>query len=128
MRRFLTLLLLLAGLIGASVPAFACAAADAGECCPANAPSGCSQAYEQLASEASVCCVSTTAPARIVAPEPGRELQIQGDRGSPDPAALTIASASSLNRHHCCQLAALPHSAEYADASLTYLHTGRLRL
>jgi hypothetical protein len=129
MRRLLTLLLLLAGLIGASAPAFACAtAAAAGECCPVNAPSGCTQLYEQIGSEASVCCVTTTTSALIVAAESSRELQVQDDRGSPDPVALTVASAPSLERQRAGRLAAPLLAAQYADASLTYLHTGRLRL
>jgi hypothetical protein len=128
MRRFLTLLLLWVGLIGATAPAFACANADAGECCPANAPSGCTQVYEQFGIEASVCCVSPAAPAQIVAAEAGRELQVQGDHGSPDPVALTVSFASSLDRHRAGQLAVPALSAKYTDASLTWLHTGRLRL
>jgi hypothetical protein len=130
MRRFLVLLLLLAGFIGAGGPAFACAtAAAAGECCPVNAPSGCTRGYEQVGSEASICCVTPTAPAQVVAAESGRELHVvQDDRGSPDPVALTVASGSSLYRQRAGRLAVPLLSAECADASLTYLHTARLRL
>ena len=128
MRRFLALLMVWAGLIGAVGPAFACAsAAAAGDCCPANAPSGCTPVYEQVGVELSVCCVSAAAPAQIVAAEPGRELQ-QGDRGSPDPVVLITSSASSHDLRRAVRLAAPLLSAQFTDASLTYLHTGRLRL
>jgi hypothetical protein len=130
MRRFLALFMLLAGLIGAGASAFACAAAGAaGDCCPANSPSGCTPEYEQFAVESSVCCITATAPAQIVAAEPGRELQLaQGERGSADPIVPTTSPVSSLDPRRAGRLAVPLLSARYTDASLTYLHTGRLRL
>src|SRR5262245_30353784 len=126
MRRFLALLMVWAGLLGAVAPALACVTA-ADDCCPANAPSGCTPVYEQLGCGLSVCCVTAPAPAQMVAAEPGRELQ-QSDRGSADPVGLTASFASSLDSPRADRLAVPVLSAQLTDASLTYLHTGRLRL
>jgi len=123
MRRFLALLMVFAGLLGAGVSTFACAAA--GDCCPANAP-GCTPEYEQFGVEPSVCCVSPAAPAQMVAAEPGREVQGRNP-GSPDPNVLPASIAPSLNPTFD-RVAAPQFSARRTDASLTYLHTGRLRL
>jgi len=125
MRRFLALLMVFAGLLGAAAPAFACATA-ASDCCPANAP-GCTPEYQQFGVEPSVCCVTPAAPAQIVAAKSGREVQ-GSNPGSPDPNVLPVSFTSSLDRRGACHIAADPCSARRADASLTYLHTGRLRL
>lgn len=127
MRRFLAFLMVFAGLVGAGAPAFACAIGAAGDCCPANAPSGCTPEYEQLGVEPSVCCVTAAAPAQLVAAEPGREVQGRNP-GSPDPTVLPVSSASPLDLRVAGRVAAPLFSARCTDASLTYLHTGRLRL
>jgi hypothetical protein len=112
MRRFLTMLVVLVGLTGAVAPAFACASAAGGDCCPANAPSGCAPQYQPT-----------------FAVEPGRELQVaQRDLGSVDPVAPTHSLASLLDPPHGSHLEVPLFSAVCPDASLTYLHTGRLRL
>ena len=127
MRRFLALLVVFAALIGAGAPAFACAlGAAAGDCCPANAP-GCTPAYEQFGVEQRVCCVTTAAPAQIVAAEPGREVQGRNP-GSPDPNVLPVSPVASLDVQRSGRLTPSHFSARDTDASLTYLHTGRLRL
>ena len=121
MRRFLSVLMVLAGLIGAG-PAFACAAAAAaGDCCPPDAPSGCTTVYEQIGVEQSIWCVAVASPARVVAAE-GRH------QGSPDPNVLPVSPAASLDVRPAGRVVALLFSSRLADASLTYLHTGRLRL
>lgn len=130
MRRFLALLVLWAGLLGAGSPAFACAtAAAAGDCCPPGAPTGCTQIYEQLDIEAIICCVTVAAPSQAVTAEPGRQAQAaQREHGSADPIALSAPSRSLQDLRSTTRLAASHVSAAHTDASLTYLHTGRLRL
>ena len=128
MRRFLTVLMVWVGLLGAGVPAFACAsAAAAGDCCPPNAPSGCTQLYEQLSVELSVSCVSATARAQAVVAKDGRELP-GGDRGSADAVVPTASPVASLAPLGADRLAIALFCARFTDSSLTYLHTGRLRL
>jgi hypothetical protein len=124
------MLVVWAGLMGAGAPAFACAtAAASGDCCPPGAPTGCTQVYEQLDLEASVCCITAVAPAQIVATESGRELLLkQHDHESADPVVLAAPPCSLPDPGSTSRLDGPHVSAAYTDASLTYLHTGRLRL
>ena len=130
MRRFIAFLVLWAGLLGAGSPAFACAAAaSAGDCCPPGAPSGCTQAYEQLDIEATVCCITAAAPSQMVSAEPGRELQaVQDDCRSADPIAIVSTSFPLPNLRSPPRLNASNVYSAHTDATLTYLRTGRLRL
>lgn len=130
MRRSIAMLVLWIGLLGAGSPAFACATAAAGgDCCPPGTASGCSQTYEQLDVEATVCCITAAAPSQIVAVERSREADlVQRDGGSAEPivAAAALRSFADLRQRLCFEAPAsrLVHT----DASLTYLRTGRLRL
>lgn len=126
MRRFLALLMVFAGLIGACAPAFACAPGAAGNCCPPNAP-GCTPAYEQFGVEPSMCCVAAADPVQMIAAEPARDVQ-ERNPGSPGPNVLPVSSASSPELRAAGTVDAPLFSARCTDASLTYLHTGRLRL
>lgn len=111
------MLVVWAGLVGAGLPAFACAsAAAAGDCCPPDAPSGCTQVYQQLDVQASIC-VTAEAPARMV----------ERDHGSADPIVLVASGVSLPDPGSIVRVPVRPSSA-CTDASLTYLHTGRLRL
>src|SRR5215207_511260 len=129
MRRFIAFLVLWAGLVGAGSPAFACAtAAAAGDCCPPGAPR-CTQAYEQLGIEATVCCITAAAPSQLVSAERGRELQpIQDDCRSTDPVATGSASFRLPNPASPARFNPPRVSSALRDDSLTYLRTGRLRL
>jgi hypothetical protein len=119
MRRLIALFVLWIGLVGAGSSAFACATAAAtGDCCPPGTDAGCSQTYEQLAVDAAIGCVTAAAPSRVV----------QRDCGSADPVAPAAAVRALVDFGHlpCCEAPrACPAR---TDASLTYLHTGRLRL
>ena len=130
MRRFIAFLVLWAGLLGVGSPAFACAAsASAGDCCPPGAPSGCTQAYEQLDIEATVCCITAAAPAQMVSAERGRELQaVQDDCRSADPIARVSTSSLLPDLGSPLRLNVATFSSARTDAKLTYLRTGRLRL
>jgi hypothetical protein len=129
MRRLFALFVLWVGLIAAGAPAFACAtAAAAGNCCPVDGPFGCAQLYEQLGAEATACCVTAAAPSVMVSAEWSRELHIaQSDHGSVDPVAA-VASLPSILHRRDSQLALPIPAPAHTDASLTYLHTARLRL
>jgi hypothetical protein len=129
MRRLFALLVVWVGLIAAGAPAFACAtAAAAGNCCPVDGPSGCAQLYEQLGPEATACCITAAAPSVMVSAEPSRELHsVQCGHGSADPVAA-VASLSSILHRRGSQLALPLPAPTHTDASLTYLHTARLRL
>jgi hypothetical protein len=129
MRRLFALFVLWVGLIAAGAPAFACAtAAAAGNCCPDDASSGCAQLYEQLGAQATVCCATASAPSVVVSAEPSRELHIaQCDDGLGKPIAAA-ASLSSILYLRDSQLALPVPAPARTDASLTYLHTARLRL
>ena len=130
MRRFIAFLILWAGLLGAGAPAVACAtAAAAGDCCPPGAPAGCTQPYEQLDIEATVCCITGAAPSQMVSAERGRELQaVQDDCRSADPLAIVSSSFSVPELRSPLRFNASNVSSARTDATLTYLRTGRLRL
>jgi hypothetical protein len=130
MHRFIAFLVLWAGLLGVGSPAFACAAAaSAGDCCPPGAPSGCTQALEQLDIEATVCCITAAAPSQMVSAERGRELQaVQDDCRSADPIAIVSTSSALPDPGSSPRLTVSSLSSARTDARLTYLRTGRLRL
>jgi hypothetical protein len=130
MRRLLALILLWAGLLGAGSPAIACAsAAAAGDCCPAGAPSGCRQVYEQLDVAATAYCLTRSAPSAVASAERSRGPQLlENDCGSPDPVVIAGAFVPFADdAPSSTSGATIVHSAA-TDRSLTYLHTGRLRL
>jgi hypothetical protein len=130
MRRLIALLVLWTALLGAGSPAFACVtAAAAGDCCPPGAPSGCSQTYEQLDVVATICCITAPAPSQMVSVESGRERHVlQLDRGSPDPIVVVSKSDTLSEFQQRSHFTTPLVSSASTDASLTYLHTGRLRL
>jgi len=121
MRRLIALIVIFAGLLAAGSATLACASAAAtGDCCPAGAPSGCIDLYQQLDAAPTASCVTSIAPSPVVSAERGR--------GSTDPviAAGTLTLPPELARSS----ASIPTIVDSAptDRSLTYLHTGRLRL
>jgi hypothetical protein len=129
MRRLIAMIVLLAGLFGAGSSAIACTAGAAGDCCPAGAPSGCSQGYEQLELAATACCLTGSASSPIVSAESNRGLQaLPRDCGSPDPVASSSIFALLADAAPCSQIDATIVRSSATDRSLTYLHTGRLRL
>jgi len=77
--------------------------------------------YEQIGVEQSLWCVITAAPAQTVATE-GR------NSASPDPNVLPVSPAASLDVRRAGRVVELLFAVRLTDASLTYLHTGRLRL
>jgi hypothetical protein len=131
MRRIVALIVLWAGLLGAATPVFACTSSGAnGDCCPPGAPAGCGQTPEQFDLAATTCCLTGSAPSPMVSTELGREQQIvQHDGGSADPIAIVSALISRPRDATLSSgFAATTPRPIAADLSLTYLHTGRLRL
>jgi hypothetical protein len=129
MRRLIALIVLLAGLFGAGSPVIACVAAAAGDCCPAGAPSGCGQSYEQLKLAATACCLTGSASSPIVSAESSRGLQaLARDCGSGDPVISSSTFPSLADAAPSSQIDAVIVRSSATDRSLTYLQTGRLRL
>jgi hypothetical protein len=120
MRRLIAFIVICAGLLGAGSVAFACATAAAtGDCCPAGAPSGCIQMYEQLDAAVTACSVTSTAPSSV----------LSADRGHDSPDSIIAGDLDWLAEHvQSSGLDAAFIRSAPTDRSLTYLHTGRLRL
>lgn len=128
MSRILALIVLGAALLGGS-PLVACASGAAGDCCPPGAPAGCGTT-EQLDIAATTCCLTGSAQSPAVSAERSREQQtLNHDCGSADPVGIvtTLVSLPHEVTRSSAFDAALNRAAA-PDRSLTYLHTGRLRL
>lgn len=130
MRRMIALIVLWAGLLGAGSPALACATAGAaGDCCPPGAPSGCSQGFEQLDVAATACCVTGSASSPIASAESSRGSQHwERDCGAADPVVIADAFDSLQPSGQSSGFDTAIIDSALPDRSLTYLHTGRLRL
>jgi hypothetical protein len=124
MRLSTALLVLWMALIGALAPALACAASQSGgDCCPPDAPADCRIAWsfdraDQTAAVTGALSIEST----------GAQLAHADNVGSPD-SALPAAPFQFLSDRYLQSLSCgVPASEFLADATLTYLHTGRLRL
>lgn len=114
-----------------AAPALACSlAAAGGDCCPADASFPCGSDVPSYRVDAAVatCCVSATAssPAIEVA-DTIRQLHWQID-SSPDSLAFPAHVTPRPDAAVLSRLTQLSDSPARTDATLTYLHTGRLRL
>lgn len=131
MRRWTALLVLLVALFGAASSAFACAPSDGDDCCPPDAPSKCPEQtpYEGLDVSAAVCCITPSAPSQRVSVQSLRKIELPAqDDGSPDPVVIFSWLVAFNVPDRLRVLTAPIVTAHRADAALTYLHTGRLRL
>jgi hypothetical protein len=127
--RRVALLLLWVGLLGTALPVLACSVGTSG-CCPAQGPSTCSGSAGLVGiTAATLCCSSAPVPAYVLS------------IGATDPRARASLHASGspdvLTEDRCARFpadftaAGVPFGAtagHRADAQLTYLRTGRLRL
>ena len=121
MRRLIALIVIFAGLLAAGSAALACASAAAtGDCCPAGAPSGCIEMYQQLDAAPAVSCATSIAASQVVSAE--------RDRGPTDPVILASTLGSPAKRAQSSGLHGTIVDPAPTDRSLTYLQTGRLRL
>jgi len=121
MRRFIALIVILAGLLAAGSAALACASAAAtGDCCPPGAPSGCIEMYQQLGAAPTVSCITSPAASAAVSAERGG--------GSPDPVIVAGLPGTPAGLAFSSGFPGTIVDSAPTDRSLTYLHTGRLRL
>jgi hypothetical protein len=121
MRRLIALIVIFAGLLAAGSAALACASAAAtGDCCPAGAPSGCIEMYQQLDAAPTVFCVTSVTPSPVMSAERGR--------GPMDPVIVAATLGLPADLAHSSGFNGTIVDSAPTDRSLTYLHTGRLRL
>ena len=130
LRRLVASLALWIGVLGVASPALACAATAAVErdCCPEGMPAPCNGGGAGEFGEP-VCCVSAPASSQVAAQVCSRSQHArEPDSGPPDPFILS-AWFEAFSGNGSAPLYIAPEwSSHRADAALTYLHTGRLRL
>jgi hypothetical protein len=130
-KRLSILLLLCLGLVWAASPALACAQMPERDCCPpgTQTPCGGDQSGLDLRAVAALCCVSVPVSSSAATADEPRPTSVQPhDNDSPDAFAL-VAWFATLEPPER-EPPPLPPDAfgTRTDASLTYLHTRRLRL
>jgi hypothetical protein len=130
MHRLIALLVVWAGLLGMAGPALACAnAAVPGDCCPTGAPAGCAQQapFERIEPSVVTCCVSAAAPTELAIDSVRKPNADHQDRpATPSTGIDAPAASASLSTQPLRYERSVPAVA--ANAALTYLLTGRLRL
>jgi hypothetical protein len=133
MRLSAALLVLWLGLLGALSPAFACPEARSdGSCCPSDAPADCRIAWTLERSEfrGSVSCVAAPVASQVAFDAANWQRDAAAsDGGLTTWWALLPATPAESRRGFSAALLLIGNDASSsADASLTYLRTGRLRL
>ena len=119
MRRLIALVVIFAGLLASGSAALACASAAAtGDCCPAGAPSGCIEMYQQLEAAPAVSCATSIAPSPVGSAERGR--------GPTDPVIVASTPRLPAEFAHSPVVHGTIVDSAPTDRSLTYLQTGRL--
>jgi hypothetical protein len=131
-RRFTTWLVIWIALLGTAMPVLACAAGDWGDgCCPATTNAPCAGGSSEVAWQTTVasCCSAAPTSAQGVSVRPGRDANASVQpSGSPEPfvaASWPTVGSGVATAPLTPRFAIPPHR---ADAALTYLRTGRLRL
>jgi hypothetical protein len=131
MRRLTSILAIWLSLVGVAMPVLACSmGVDAAGCCPVGTQSPCGGSGEsQWNATVALCC--STGPTSTAGPsvdEPNRSSRDPLHPGTPDQFAasgwITIKPLSAAA--HLVFPTSIP--THRADAALTYLRTGRLRL
>jgi hypothetical protein len=132
MRLYTALLVLWIGLLGAVSPAFACeSGASSGDCCPPDAPADCRVAWTLDRSDGSGSVSSVAAPwsSQITTIEPDAEKHAAADDGHlPDSLTPSPFHCHFFPDDSRKPLLTPDVASASADAALTYLRTGRLRL
>lgn len=130
MRRLTAILAIWLSLLGVSMPVLACTMGVAADgCCPVRTPSRCGGGGEsQWYPTIDLCC--SAGPTSSAGPSvgPNRNFQSPLYPGAPD--QLVLSGLTSANPGSAVAQPILPRSIPTlrADAALTYLRTGRLRL
>lgn len=129
MRRLTAILTIWLSLLGVAMPVLACSAGVTGDgCCPARTQSPCGGGELQSNATIGLCCSAGPTSAYVLSVDPSRSVQSSLHPGTPGhlvgsgwtttgpgSAAARLVFPSSIPTHR-------------ADAALTYLRTGRLRL
>jgi len=115
--------------IGAALPAVACAAMPADNCCPgegtAPCPEGDSPAHSGTGAD---CYAAVPVPAQATSNLPARGAQEPIRCGPHEPVFVPVATIAPVQAAARNERTLLPADSPARDASLTYLHTQRLRL
>jgi hypothetical protein len=130
MRRLTAILAIWLSLVGVAMPALACSmGVDAAGCCPVRTHSPCGGSGElQSNATAAPCCSAVPASTAGPAVEPSCSNQSSLHPGTPDQfvgSGCTAINPVSAAAHRIFPTSIPTHR---ADAALTYLRTGRLRL
>ena len=130
MRRLTTILAIWLSLLGVAMPVLACSMGVAADgCCPVQTQSPCGGSGEsQWNTTVTLCCSAGPTSASGPSVEPSRNTQAPLHPGAPD--QLVIGSRTTTNPGSAAPQLNFPSSipTHRADAALTYLRTGRLRL
>lgn len=128
LRRLTAILAIWVSLLGVAMPVLACSAGEG--CCPALTQPPCAGGVGELQWNATVgvCCSAGPTSAYVLSADTRRSVQSSLHPGPPDHlAASGWASTEPGNTNaRLILLSSIP--THRADASLTYLRTGRLRL
>jgi hypothetical protein len=129
MRRLTAILAIWLSLVGVAMPVLACSMGVAADgCCPVRTQSPCGGSSEsQWNATVALCC--SAAPTSVSGPsvEPNRSIRVPLHPGTPD---LVVDSGWTTRAGGAAAQRLYPSSilTHRADAALTYLRTGRLRL
>ena len=130
MHRLTAILAIWLSLFGVAMPALACSmGVDAGGCCPIRMQSPCGGSGEsQSNATVALCCSAGPTSTAGPAVEPSRSSQAPFHPGTPD--QLVASGWTTINPIKPAAHRVFPTSIPTlrADAALTYLRTGRLRL
>jgi hypothetical protein len=131
MRRLTVILAVWLSLLGVAMPVLACAmGVTDGDCCPVQTRSPCAGGVNELQSNVTItlCCSAGPTSAYVVSVDPRLTAQSNLHPSSPD--QLVVSGWITTNPGSAAAQLNFPSSipTHRADAALTYLRTGRLRL
>jgi hypothetical protein len=131
MRRLTAILAIWLSLLGVAMPVLACSMGVAADgCCPVRTQSPCGGSREsQWNATVALCCSAGPTSASGPSIEPSRSTHVPLHSGTPDQLLVsgwTTTNPASVAGQRIFTCSSIP--THRADAALTYLHTGRLRL